>query len=127
MAEAKKIAIFQYIIAFKLFCGVPVVVEVDGTMGSVNINAISIFIKNGLSIFVRFDIGSLEIPSKTTSQIVLERSQSSRERNGCQFGAIVKGTRFNGCYVFRDGDGLEFWAGGKSGLANVCHTVWQRD
>ena len=38
MAEAKKIAIFQYIIAWKLFCVAPVVVVVDGTIGSVNID-----------------------------------------------------------------------------------------
>ena len=108
MAEAKKIAIFQYIIAWKLFCVVPVVVEVDGTIGSVNIDRLSIFAINGVAIFVLFVIGSVEIPSRTSAQIILEGGQSGRERNGFQIEAKVKGIRFNGCYIFRDGDGLEF-------------------
>ena len=82
MAEAKKIAIFQYIIAFKLFCGVPVVVEVDGT------------------IFGRLLCKS----SRATNQTVFERSQSSRERNVFQIEAPSKGIRFNGFYFFWDGD-----------------------
>ena len=45
---------------------------------------------------------------RTISQLVVERSQSSRERNGFQMDAIFKGIRFNFCYFFRDGDGLEF-------------------
>jgi len=107
MAEAKKIAIFQYIIAWKLFCVVPVVVEVDGTIGSVNIDRLSILAINGVAIFVLFVIGSVETPSRTTGQLILERGQPGRKRNVFQTKAPVKGIRFNGCYVFRDGDGLE--------------------
>ena len=44
----------------------------------------------------------------TIFQTVIESSQSSREYNVFQFGAICKGLRVNGFYLFRDGDGLEF-------------------
>ena len=44
----------------------------------------------------------------TIFQTVSESSQSSREYNVFQFGAICKGLRVNGFYLFRDGDGLEF-------------------
>ena len=87
LAEVKKIALFQFIIVINVriviivckqsICGGLVVFVVDGTIG---------------------------VPSRTTFQTVLERSQSSRERNVFQMGAIVKGTRSNGCYIFRDGD-----------------------
>ena len=40
--------------------------------------------------------------------VIEESSQSSREYNVFQFGAICKGLRVNGFYLFRDGDGLEF-------------------
>ena len=44
----------------------------------------------------------------TIFQTVIESSQSSREYNVFQFGAICKGLRVNDFYLFRDGDGLEF-------------------
>jgi len=74
LAEVKKIAIFKYIIAWKLFCVVPVVVVVDGTNGV-----------NGVSVIVPFT------SSRTTNQTVSERSQSSREHNGFQLVATSKG------------------------------------
>ena len=84
LAEVKKIAVFQFIIVINVriviivckqsICGGLVVFVVDGTI------------------------------SRTTIQTVLERSQSSRERNGFQLGAIVKGLRFDFFYFFRDGD-----------------------
>ena len=87
LAEVKKIAFSQFIIGINVriviivckqsICGGLVVFVVDGTIG---------------------------VPSWTTFQTVLERSQSSREHNVFQMGAIVKGTRSNGCYIFRDGD-----------------------
>ena len=87
IAEVKKIAIFQFIIVSNVriviivckqsICLGLVVVVVDGTIG---------------------------VPSRTTFQTVLERSQSSREHNVFQMFAIGKGTRSNGCYIFRDGD-----------------------
>ena len=40
--------------------------------------------------------------------VIEESSQSSREYNVFQFGAICKGLMVNGFYLFRDGDGLEF-------------------
>ena len=74
LAEVKKIAIFKYIIAWKLFCVVPVVVVVDGTNGV-----------NGFSVIVQFT------SSRTTPQTVSERSQSGREHNAFQIVATSKG------------------------------------
>jgi len=74
IAEVKKIAIFKYIIAWKLFCVVPVVFVVDGTNGV-----------NGFSVIVPFT------SSRTTPQTVSERSQSSREHNAFQIVATSKG------------------------------------
>ena len=83
LAEVKKIALFQFIIVINVriviivckqsICGGLVVFVVDGTIG---------------------------VPIRTTFQTVSERSQSSREHNVFQMGAIVKGTRSNGCYIF---------------------------
>ena len=107
MAEAKKIAFCQYRIFKQIICVVPVVVEVDGTIGSVNIDRSTIGVKNVVSVFVLFVSGSVETPSRTMGQLILERGQPGRKRNVFQTKAPVKGIRFNGCYVFRDGDGLE--------------------
>ena len=90
LAEVKKIAVCQYMIAFRLIiwvitqtlCGGLVVVVVDGT------------------IFGRLLCKS----SRATNQTVFERSQSSRERNVFQIEAPSKGIRFNGFYFFWDGD-----------------------
>ena len=91
LAEVKKIAFSQF------------------TIG-INFRIVIIVCKQsiclGLVVFV-VD-GTIGVPSRTISQLVLERSQSSREHNGFQIGATVKGIRFNGFYFFRDGDGLEF-------------------
>ena len=91
LAEIKKIAFSQF------------------TIG-INFRIVIIVCKQsiclGLVVFV-VD-GTIGVPSRTISQLVLERSQSSREHNGFQIGATVKGIRFNGFYFFRDGDGLEF-------------------
>ena len=87
LAEVKKIAFSQFMIVINVriviivckqsICGGLVVFVVDGTIG---------------------------VPSRTTNQFVFESSQSSREHNVFQMGAIGKGTRSNGCYFFRDGD-----------------------
>ena len=90
LAEVKKIAVCQYMMAFRLIiwvitqtlCGGLVVVVVDGT------------------IFGRLLCKS----SRATNQTVFERSQSSRERNVFQTEAPSKGIRFNGFYFFWDGD-----------------------
>ena len=111
IAEVKKIAVFQIgvgRVCKQFICIGFIAVIVDGTIGSVNIDRLSIFAINGVAIFVLFVIGSVEIPSRTSAQIILEGGQSGRERNGFQIEAKVKGIRFNGCYIFRDGDGLEF-------------------
>ena len=110
LAEVKEIAVFQIgvgRVCKQGICGGLVVVVVDGTIGSVNIDRISIFAINGVAIFVLFVIGSVETPSRTTGQLILERGQPGRKRNVFQTKAPGKGIRFNGCYVFRDGDGLE--------------------
>ena len=75
IAAAKKLVSCQFSMASKpLICVVLVAVVVDDTI------------------------------RRTTIQTVFERSQSSRERNGCQTGATFKGIKFNGFYFFRDGD-----------------------
>ena len=56
--------------------------------------------------------------SRTITQFVLERSQSSREHNVFQLGAIGKGIRFNGFYFFRDGDVRQIPATIKGSLAD---------
>ena len=129
LAEVKKIAVFQIgvgRVCKQFICIGFIAVIVDGTIGSVNRDRISIFIKNGLSIFVLFPI-FIYLPSCTSLQALLERSQPGRECNVFQIKAIVKGIRFNGCYFFRDGDGLEGFATFKSLLANLSHTVRQSD
>ena len=87
LAEVKKIALFQFIIVINVRIGIIVCKQ---------------SICGGLVVFV-VD-GTIGVPSRTIFQTVLERSQSSREHNGFQMGATVKGIRFNGCYFFRDGD-----------------------
>ena len=94
IAEAKKLASCQYsIVSYSILskpttCVGLVVVVVDDTI------------------------------SRTSSQIVFERSQSSRERNGFQFEAIGKGIRFNFFYFFRDGDVRQIIARIKGTLAD---------
>ena len=84
LAEVKKIVSCQYIVlqynivVTQSICGGLVVLVVDDTF------------------------------RPTIFQTVIESSQSSREYNVFQFGAICKGLRVNGFYIFRDGDGLEF-------------------
>ena len=84
LAEVKKIVSCQYIVlqynivVTQSICGGLVVLVVDDTF------------------------------RPTIFQTVIESSQSSREYNVFQFGAICKGLRVNGFYLFRDGDGLEF-------------------
>ena len=117
LAEVKKIAFSQFIIGTNVIIGIIVckqsicvglvAVVVDGTIGSVNIDRSTIGVKNVVSVFVLFVSGSVETPSRTTGQLILERGQPGRKRNVFQTKAPVKGIRFNGFYVFRDGDGVE--------------------
>ena len=98
MAEAKKLVSFQYIMASKmLICFGLVVVVVDDTF------------------------------RRTISQLVFERSQSSREYNVFQMGAIVKGIRANGCYFFRNGDVLQRSAISKGTRADGSDALWNGD
>ena len=113
LAEVKKIAVCQYMIAFRLIiwvitqtlCGGLVVVVVDGT------------------IFGRLLCKS----SRATNQTVFERSQSSRERNVFQTGAPSKGIRFNGFYFFWDGDVLQRSAISKGTRADGSDALWNGD
>ena len=106
LAEVKEIAACQYFILFKqAICGGLIVVVVDGTIGT----------------------GRVERPSRTIVQVIHEGSQPGRERNVFQLEAMVKGQRSNGCYFFRDGDGLEGFAVGKSTIANISYIVGNRN
>ena len=110
LAEVKEIAVFQFIIGINVriviivckqsICGGLVVFVVDGTIG---------------------------VPSRTSSQTVFERSQSSREYNVFQFGAFFKGTRFNGCYIFRDGDVRQSRATSKGPTADRLNILTERN
>jgi len=84
LAEVKKIAFLQYIIAFKLFCVVLVAVVVDGTIGNVSVdNTVALFIKKELALTVLL-VDRINLSSHTSAQIILEGGQSGREHNAFQ-------------------------------------------
>ena len=80
----------------------------------VSCQCVSKLIMCGALVFVGVD----DTFRRTFFQMGSERSKSSRERNGFQMIAIVKGLPSNGCYIFRDGDVRQCMAISKGTIAD---------